>query len=98
LNLIVGIHLNPGQKEAWTRVLAGYNLAAYPGCVGLMAYLLWLPARCLGDLRAGRPVAPGRLEACRRRVINLPFTQVCLNVLGWMPGAVVFPLGICLGG
>src|SRR5262245_29867976 len=96
--LIVEIHLSPAQKDAWDWVLIAYNVVAYPLCLGLMTYLLWLPSRCLRDLRGGRPVAPGRLEECRRRVVNLPFYQVCVNFLGWVPGAVVFPLAICLGG
>ncbi len=100
LNLIVGIHLkgNAAQLAAWEWVLQGYNLVAYPLCLGLLIYLVWPLSRCLGDLRAGRPIAPERLEGCRRRVVNLPFFTVCLNFLGWAPGAVVFPLAICLGG
>ena len=42
-----------------------------------------------------------RLALARRRprLINLPFHTVYLNFLGWIPGAVFFPLLICaLGG
>jgi adenylate cyclase len=98
--LIVQHYLSdPEQKAAWQRVSVGYNLVAYPACLGVVCFLLVPLSRCLRDLRAGRAVKPGRLEQCRRTLVNLPFYQVWINFLGWLPGAVVFPLGICvLGG
>src|SRR5438132_1197507 len=42
--------------------------------------------------------SPGLLARCQRRLINLPGLQVCINFLGWLPGAVAFPLGIGLLG
>jgi adenylate cyclase len=97
--LIVENYLRrPAQQDAWDLLLILYNALAYPSCLLLMLYLLWPLARCLRDLRAGVPVAPARLERCRRLLVNLPWYQVCVNLLGWAPGALVFPLGICLLG
>ena len=93
-------HLDVPQQEAFERVLRVYNAVAYPVCLALVVVCLFRPlARCLGDLRHGRPVEPERMERCRRLLVNLPFYQVLINALGWAPGAVAFPLGICvLGG
>ncbi len=76
-----------------------YNLLAYPACLALTVYWMWPLGRCWRDLHGARAPAPERLERCRRRVVNLPAYLVCLNLLGWLPGAVVFPLGVCaIGG
>ncbi len=96
--LIVAIRLQPPQQAAFGRVLPAYNLVAYPLCALLLLRLLWPLRPCLRDLRAGAPVAPARLERCRRLLVNLPAYQVGINLLGWAPGAVVFPLGVCLLG
>ena len=63
-----------------------------------MVGLLLPVARCRRQLRGGGPVSPALLARCQRRLVNLPALQVCLNFLGWIPGAVVFPLGIGLLG
>jgi adenylate cyclase len=97
--LIVRHYLDARQQRAfWDVLVPAYNAVAYPVAVAIMVCLLWplLHARRL--LRAGQALPLGQMESCRRRLINLPFYQVCVNFLGWMPGAVVFPLGICLLG
>lgn len=76
-----------------------YNAVAYPACFALAVYLLYPLHRCLNCLRRGRLVAADHLAFCRRRVVNLPWLQVCINFAGWLPGAVIFPLIVCgLGG
>jgi adenylate cyclase len=94
--LIVSHYLDPAQKEAFWQTVWAYNLVAYPLGLGLVVLLLWPLARCGRDLRGGGPVSPGQLARCQRRLVNLPALQVCINFLGWIPGAVVFPLGIGL--
>src|SRR5947209_8729593 len=96
--LIVAMHLQPQQQAAFGRVLPAYNLVAYPLGVALLLRLLGPLRSCLRDLRAGAPVAPARLERCRRLLVSLPAYQVGINLLGWAPGAVAFPLGVCLLG
>jgi adenylate cyclase len=98
--LIVESYLDARQKEVFASVaLPLYNLLAYPIFLGVVLYLL-IPLRsCRTALLAGTPPPPDRLEFCRRRLINLPFHTVYLNFMGWIPGAVFFPLLICrLGG
>ncbi len=95
--LIVQHYLDARQQEVFWHVLVpAYNLVAYPLCLGLVVYLLLPVVRTHRRLRAGGVPPPGRVEACRRRLINLPSYQGGINLLGWLPGAVVFPLGICL--
>jgi adenylate cyclase len=89
-------YLDESQKAAFRRMVYGNNLVMFSICLTWI-WLLFLPlARCRMDLRAGRPVAPERLRQCQRGLINLPFWQLCINFFGWLPGALVFPLGICL--
>jgi adenylate cyclase len=96
--LIVRHYLTPRQVDAFWRTVWVYNLVAYPLCLALMASLLRPLARCRARLCAAGPVSPGLLARCQRRLINLPGLQVCINFLGWIPGAVVFPLAIGLFG
>ncbi len=96
--LIVGHYLTPRQTAAFWQTVWAYNLVAYPVCLAVLASLLLPVARCRRRLVAGQPVSPGVLARCQRRLINLPALQVGLNFLGWIPGAVVFPLGIGLLG
>jgi adenylate cyclase len=98
--LIVQHYLEPNERQVeafWHTVLV-YNLVAYPICVALIVALLWPLARCRRQLLGGGPVDPELLARCQRRLVNLPALQVCINFLGWIPGAVVFPLGIRLLG
>jgi adenylate cyclase len=97
--LIVEGLLNERQREVfWTVASPIYNVIAYPTCVALMVCWLWPLIGCRRKLLAGEPIAPSRLEHCRRRLINGPFYTMALNFFGWIPGAVFFPLVICAVG
>jgi adenylate cyclase len=96
--LIVRHYLNAPQQAAFWQVVCAYNLVAYPLCLTLMVVLLRPLARCRRQLCGAGAVSPGLLARCQRRLINLPGLQVCINFLGWLPGAVAFPLGIGLLG
>lgn len=94
-HLIIEHHLEPEEvRTFWGLMVPVYNCGAYTVCFGLIVYFLWPIARARRDLRAGRPVSPERITACRRLLINLPIYQMALNFLGWIPGAVVFPLWV----
>jgi adenylate cyclase len=96
--LIVRHYLNPRQADAFWTTTTIYNLVAYPICLALVVALLLPLARCRRQLFGAGPVDPELLALCRRRLVNLPALQVCINFLGWIPGAAAFPLGICLLG
>jgi adenylate cyclase len=98
--LIVKCYMDEHQQDVFQHVASPlYNIVAYPAGIGLTIWLILPLVRCRKRLRAGQEVAPAQMEICRRRLVNLPFYQVCINFLGWLPGAVVFPLLVCwLGG
>ncbi len=98
--LIVARYLDQSQKEVFQWVaLPAYNLLAYPIPVAVGIWLVRPLRACRRRLLAGEGVEPGQLERCRQRLINMPFHAMWLTVLGWLPGAVFFPLVICgLGG
>ena len=95
---LIGEHyLNEEQRAAfWGVLVPVYNLAAYPLGLALLLSLLWPVLVAYRKIRRGASVDPAELARCRRLLINLPFYQVCINFLAWIPGGVVFPLGICL--
>ena len=94
--LIVERLLDPGQQRVFTNIAFPiYNVLAYTLGVSLTLWLLVPLSRCRNRLRAGLPVPPAKLELARKRLVNLPFYQVCINFLGWLPGTIFFPLLIC---
>ena len=97
-SLIVGHYLDPVQQGAFWRTVQVYNLVGYPLCLVVLFRLLRPLARCRHALAADQVVPAHVLVRCQRLLVNLPFYQVCLNFAAWIPGAVVFPLGIGLLG
>jgi adenylate cyclase len=99
-HLIVDRYLDTTQKAVfWDWASPIYNFVAYPTCLGLMYFLLRPLMVCRCALREGRAIPAARLEKCRRRLVNLPFLQVSINFVGWLPGMVFFPWMVCgLGG
>lgn len=97
--LIVRRCLDDAQRAAfWDVAFPIYNLVAYPLCLFIAAALMRPLARCLRDLRSGADVASARLYRCRVRLLNLPLYTVWISLLGWLPGAVFFPLVVCAVG
>ena len=79
--------LTAEQVIVFKEMLLVYNVTVYPICSGLMVYLAWpifFPQ--VGVDRAW----------LRRRVIALPLWIVALGTLGWLPGGLLFPLGLHL--
>jgi adenylate cyclase len=92
-------YMDQAQRDAFNNVaIPLYNAVAYPVCFGIALYLLYPLHCCICRLRRGQAVEPTCMERCRRRLVNLPWLQVRINLAGWLPGAVVFPLIICAVG
>jgi eukaryotic-like serine/threonine-protein kinase len=73
-----------------------YNLVVYPLTL-LAAVMLVLPVwRCWQRLRADEPLDAETVVLTRRRLLALPGWAMALSALGWLPGGVLFPLGIYL--
>lgn len=96
--LIVRHYLTERQVAAFWQTVWVYNLVAYPLCLGLVVCLLRPLALCRRHLCDEGSVSPGQLARCQRLLVNLPALLVCINFLGWIPGAVAFPLSIGLLG
>jgi class 3 adenylate cyclase len=90
--------LNERQVSAFWTIVYWNNAIMYCICIALVLCLFRPLVLCRRDLKEGRPVKPERLLRCQRLLINLPFWQLCIILIGWLPGSVVFPLGICLLG
>ncbi|GEM_PF-286739 len=99
LALIVD-RLMDGQQQPvfwWTALI--YNLSAYAVAIPLLGWLIAPLIRSLRRLQAGETVSAVELEFCRRRAINLPIIQLVVNLLSWLPAAIIFPAIVCgLGG
>ncbi len=94
--LIVERLMDSGQQWVFSSIaFPVYNGLAYTLGISLTLWLLVPLSRCRRKLRAGLTVPPAKLELARKRLVNLPFYQVCINFLGWLPGALFFPLLIC---
>lgn len=98
--LIVKRLLNDDQRAAFTSwALPLYNLVAYPFGVAAMLWLLWPLIRSWKAVRRQEAIDPQYLEFTRRRLVNIPFFLLFVNLLCWLPGAAFFPAVIVgLGG
>jgi serine/threonine protein kinase len=89
----VEIKLDDEQHRVFTLLVVVYNLIAYGVCGGLGVYLVWRLARGLSQLNE----LPGeQVDRLRRRAKRLAWQLAALGALGWLPGAIVFPLVIDL--
>lgn len=88
--------LSAAQQEAFFRLVFVYNLLVYPLCIWLLCRQA-LPVLRLWSRLERWPTADGsQVSALRRRMLGWPEWTVLLSCLGWLPCAVVFPLGIGL--
>jgi serine/threonine protein kinase len=89
---IVG-HLTAPQKSAFFGLVLGYNAIVYPACLVLLIVLVLRLRRRL--MRQG--YSDSREEAVTRRaLLRLPLWVVLVSCIGWLPGGLLFPLGIDL--
>jgi serine/threonine protein kinase len=86
--------LTAEQQAAFRHVLTLYNVAVYPACVVAMLALVVPLRRVVRALAGPEPPAAPAVAAARRRALRLPTWCVILSCVGWLPGAVLFPLGI----
>lgn len=95
-SLRIAGQLTQEQQAAFAHLVLGYNLIVYPVCLWLMCRLVAPIYRGVREL-AG-PIVPDRehIAALRRRLLILPLWTVGLACVGWLPGGILFPLGIDL--
>lgn len=89
----VEIQLNAAQGNALALLVVAYNLVAYPVCGGTGVWLFLRIKRRLSDVA----ILPApELDGLRQDVLRLGRRVAVLDALGWLPGAVIFPLVIDL--
>jgi serine/threonine protein kinase len=89
-------HWDAQQQARFLSFAAFYNVLIYPACLTTMFCLLVLPFRAWRALTRLAPCDNAWVTAARRRALTLPAWGVILSCLGWLPGGVLFPLGIYL--
>jgi hypothetical protein len=86
--------LSSSQQETFARLVLGYNLVVYPVALGLLVSLIAPVARVWRRLSAAIPPSGAEVDAARRQALRLPLWAVALSALGWLPGGLLFPLGL----
>lgn len=90
------VRLTPDQETAFLLTSVGYNAVIYPVCL-LAMYLTVQPVyRGWAWFLRTQGYPPDGVLALRRRVLGLSDRAVAFGLLGWMPGALIFPVCIDL--
>ena len=88
--------LSEAQHQAFREVVLVYNALVYPLCLWVLLRLAVPIFRTLNRLAGPQRIEPGEAAAQRRRAVAFPAVVIGLSCLGWLPGGVLFPLGIGL--
>ncbi len=78
-------------QEAFFAVTVGYNTVVWPAGLLLAAFVV---IRSLNAIRMVPCATEDAETAQRRELIRLPNRMLLVAALGWVPGTIVFPLGI----
>jgi serine/threonine protein kinase len=86
--------LSAPQQAAFWQLVPAYNLVVYP--LGLVAMVLLMGPlwRCWQRLQAGESMSEAAVAGGRRRLLALPGWAMVLSAAGWLPGGLLFPLGL----
>lgn len=87
-------HLNPAQETAFSRLVLGYNLIVYPPCLSVLFWLMAPLYRAWVRMQGSGMLDRSPAAAMRRRALQLPYWVIGISCLGWLPGGLVFPLGL----
>jgi serine/threonine protein kinase len=88
--------LTPPQQAAFTNMSLVYNVVVYPAFIWMVYRLVAPSFRALRELDRSAAIDAATVAAARREILSLPAWAVALSCLGWLPGGLVFPLGIDL--
>jgi serine/threonine protein kinase len=92
---IVG-DLTPAQRTTFEHLVLGYNLVVYPLCLWILIRLVMPAFRAWRRLAGMGTVDEAEVAGARRRVLAWPRWVVGVSCLGWLPGGLLFPLGLHL--
>jgi eukaryotic-like serine/threonine-protein kinase len=91
----VEIRLDEKQHTVFTRMIPIYNLSIYSVCLGVAASILTRFHRKRLAAQNGE-LTSEQLDQTRREAVRLTHRGVMFALLGWAPGAILFPLVIHL--
>jgi serine/threonine protein kinase len=95
-NVAIVADLTPPQQSAFLWLVLIYNLLVYPLCLA-QAYRLVMPVLRAWQTLTRRPPADlPPLDPMRRVALTWPMWVVWLSCLGWLPGALLFPICLAL--
>src|SRR5690606_33032877 len=91
------ITLTDQQATLFVPVALVYNVIAYPMCLAWLTGQLMRVVRVWKALRRGESITAAEVELARRRALKLPRDTAAAATVGWLPGAVLFPLALHVG-
>jgi serine/threonine protein kinase len=93
---IVG-QLSDAQQVVFTRMVNGYNPAAYSVLSALFAWTVLRVRRQWKAMHGTARLPAGQVAEARRQALDLPLWVAGLTSFGWLPGGVLFPAIISWG-
>jgi serine/threonine protein kinase len=87
--------VGPDRQPKFFELVNVYNILVYPGCVWL-CFKIVQPIFRHWKERWDRIDDLAALEDARRRVLRLPIWTIRVALLGWLPGTLIFPIGLHL--
>jgi hypothetical protein len=87
-------HLTADQQATFRRLVLYYNALVYPACVLCIAALVLPVRRVWLGLAGPEPPTDAQVRSARKAALRLPMWSVLLSIVGWLPGGIIFPLGI----
>jgi serine/threonine protein kinase len=88
--------LSARQEEAFGQILLVYNVLVYPLLVWVWCRAIVPILQLRRRLSGPEAVDAEEVRALRRESLELPALLIVLSALGWLPGGLLFPLGISL--
>ena len=87
-----------GLRERFIQTVIVWNLAAYPAAVGIWCWLILSLRPALLRLQRKETVEAPKLNAVRRRLVQLPWYGATISGTAWFLGAAVFLVSLSLEG
>jgi len=90
-NLVNTRAMSASISQAFGKVTIGYNVIVWPVCLAIVTFVA---RRSLNSIRM-EPCETEEDELVQRHaLIGLPDRMLTIAALGWLPGLVVFPIGM----
>jgi hypothetical protein len=86
--------LTDAQQATFSRLVLVYNLIVYPLCVVVLCLLLIPLFQLCRQLEGTKQSSDALVTSLRRRALSLPGWTIFLSCAGWLPGGLLFPLGL----